>query len=45
MRADLIYVMDQGRMIESGTHRELLLKGGPYATSWYKQTQEHPVLE
>ncbi|MGD9650044.1 MAG: ABC transporter permease, partial [Dongiaceae bacterium] len=29
--ADIIYVMDQGLMIESGTHQELLAKDGAYA--------------
>ncbi len=29
--ADLIMVMDEGKVIESGTHRELLLQGGLYA--------------
>lgn len=31
MRADLILVIDQGRIIERGTHRELLELGGKYA--------------
>lgn len=31
MKADLILVVDQGRIIERGTHRELLLRGGKYA--------------
>lgn len=31
MRADLILVVDQGRIVERGTHRELLLRGGKYA--------------
>jgi ATP-binding cassette subfamily B protein len=31
MRADQILVVDQGRIIERGTHRELLLRGGKYA--------------
>ncbi|MCP5160580.1 MAG: lipid A export permease/ATP-binding protein MsbA [Hahellaceae bacterium] len=29
--ADLILVMDEGRIIESGTHRELLMAGGLYS--------------
>jgi len=29
--ADLIYVLDQGRVIETGTHAELLAAGGAYA--------------
>jgi ATP-binding cassette subfamily B protein len=31
MKADLILVVDQGRIIERGTHRELLLRGGKYS--------------
>ena len=29
--ADMIYVMDNGRMVESGTHQDLLKAGGKYA--------------
>ena len=29
--ADLILVMDQGKVVEMGTHTELLKKGGAYA--------------
>lgn len=29
-RADVIYVFSQGRIIESGTHDELMLKKGAY---------------
>lgn len=30
-KADLIVVMEQGRIVETGTHAELILKGGRYA--------------
>jgi ATP-binding cassette subfamily B protein len=39
MRADVIHVMDQGRIVESGSHQELLNAGGRYARSWAAQTQ------
>ena len=32
--ADCIYVMEDGRISESGTHRELLEKGDKYAAMW-----------
>lgn len=38
--ADMIYVMDGGKVVEAGTHDELLKLGGSYAFSWYKQTKE-----
>ena len=37
MQADVIHVMDQGRIIESGTHVGLLGQGGRYAASWREQ--------
>jgi ATP-binding cassette subfamily B protein len=37
MRADEIHVMQQGRIIESGTHAELVASGGHYAGSWRAQ--------
>lgn len=37
MRADVIYVLDGGRLIESGTHRELVEAKGFYADSWENQ--------
>ncbi|AAK76819.1 MULTISPECIES: peptidase domain-containing ABC transporter [Clostridium] len=33
-----IYVMDKGRIIEEGSHRELLDKGGYYYRLWTEQT-------
>ncbi len=32
--ADLVLVMDHGRVVEEGTHAELLAAGGRYATLW-----------
>jgi ATP-binding cassette, subfamily B, heavy metal transporter len=40
MDADQILVLDQGRMVERGTHRELLEKSGAYAQMWALQQQE-----
>ncbi len=35
---DRIVAMDQGRIIEEGTHAELLAKGGLYAQLWQRQS-------
>jgi ATP-binding cassette subfamily B protein len=38
--ADCIHVLDGGRIVESGTHDELLGRGGIYASLWTLQTGE-----
>ncbi len=40
MDADQILVMDHGRIVERGGHRELLEAGGAYAQMWALQQQE-----
>jgi ATP-binding cassette subfamily B protein len=37
MRADLIYVVHEGQVVESGSHHDLVLAGGLYAQSWNAQ--------
>ncbi len=39
MQADVIHVMDCGRIVESGTHNELVARGGRYAQSWQMQME------
>ncbi len=34
MQADVIHVMQGGRIVESGSHRQLLEKGGRYREAW-----------
>jgi ATP-binding cassette subfamily B protein len=42
MQADVIYVMDEGRVSEHGSHEELLRHDGAYAQSWRAQMRaEH----
>ncbi|MDJ0826342.1 MAG: ABC transporter ATP-binding protein [Rhodobacter sp.] len=37
-RMDRIVVLDQGRIVEEGTHHELLARGGLYAQYWKRQS-------
>ena len=38
--ADRILVMEEGRMVEQGSHQQLLEKGGLYSEMWLLQQQE-----
>ncbi|MDH5648140.1 MAG: ABC transporter ATP-binding protein/permease [Gammaproteobacteria bacterium] len=40
MNADQILVLDNGRIVERGTHQELLKKNGAYAHMWALQQQQ-----
>jgi ATP-binding cassette subfamily B protein len=40
MNADEILVLDNGRIVERGTHRVLLESNGAYAQMWALQQQE-----
>ena len=41
--ADIIHVMVGGRIVESGSHDQLLARGGSYAESWNRQTESFPT--
>ena len=43
--ADQILVMDHGRIVERGTHAELLARGGAYAQMWALQQREEARRE
>jgi ATP-binding cassette, subfamily B, bacterial len=40
MHADIIHVLDKGRVVESGTHAQLVALRGTYASSWSAQMRE-----
>ena len=43
--ADEIIVLNEGKIVERGTHRELLDAGGLYADLWSRQSRAHDLAE
>ncbi|HVO72009.1 MAG TPA: hypothetical protein VMT24_18295, partial [Aggregatilineaceae bacterium] len=45
MHADQIIMLENGRIVERGTHDELVRLGGRYANLWRLQTDQAPPVE
>ena len=41
VNADVIFVIESGRIVEHGTHAELLARSGPYARLYHTQFRDH----
>jgi len=44
MQADVIHVLEEGRVVESGSHESLLERGGRYARSWRAQMRARSAV-
>ncbi|MFI6078138.1 ABC transporter ATP-binding protein [Actinoplanes sp. NPDC051343] len=42
--ADRVLVMENGRIVDSGTHAELAGRAGPYATLWQAWSDQRPAV-
>ncbi len=43
LAADVIFVLDRGRLVDQGTHEELLRRGGLYARLYERQLSNEPA--
>ena len=43
--ADLILVLDHGRLVDQGPHAELVLRPGPYRDAWEAQRDNEAAAE
>jgi ATP-binding cassette subfamily B protein len=44
-RTDRIYVLEAGRIVQQGSHDELIAGGGPYASAFAMQASLYPLTE
>jgi ABC-type multidrug transport system fused ATPase/permease subunit len=45
LTADMIVVLDRGKLVETGTHQELLRRNGTYARLYHEQTRGLATIE